>query len=633
MPGNAWVLSSMGAPAIDLRRIKVHLERGGAALLSGGINYVRVLHNGHAQPATTSSGLLLNVTMIPEMGHAAGVRIQASNLAYLPRNLNASNNAQYARMHLYLLVDPQLDWLSVIPLEDVERARADIIEPTTDAVPVPIASPNVHVSAVAVQARNSSMVMGSSFVTASYYLARDNLGLKSARFLMGIGMLSATEFSDAPLFSQSTEWVANVTSEARSELTERIAMTWQWAKVILCLVAGSAWLVILNVVWSYRKQTIQIHVPVPPVVAAAVPSSTKVAAVPSQQQARPVFPIRVIKHEASSLTKSPSGSTSGAESGFGDPAEISVIPERCQADWLLIDSNPRSRMAFAPCRSEELQKCELMFSDGVSNAGNPVNGSLDEVASLCVHHIRQYRDRLRPWQCLVDKCREKGHHMDIDGVEIVECSDHLKLRLQTVHREKAFGKSVVIGEKRSTSADASVVEAANRPAESVRREVRMATPHPNKRRASSPSIVPKTTELAEPSMRKKAYCFDDPTDTTAKRFDEADDSSERDLEFLHNRGNESKTKKSKSAEVKKIRSDRMSRPRKAKEDVTSQWQKLCSFKDSSSNARDSYKGSSQNQKIDRRSTDASVLAPIAVARNPRARRSRNDVGSRNHPLV
>ena len=75
-PGHSWVLSSTGAPATELRRVKVHLERGGAELLSGGISYGRVLQKGNTQPATTSSGMLLNVTMGPEMNHADGMGIR-----------------------------------------------------------------------------------------------------------------------------------------------------------------------------------------------------------------------------------------------------------------------------------------------------------------------------------------------------------------------------------------------------------------------------------------------------------------------------------------------------------------------------------------------------------------------------
>ena len=109
VPANAWVLSPMRAPASDLRRVKLQMGRGGAVLLSDGIDYVRVLQNGPVQHATASAGLLLNVTFMPEMNHDAGMGIQASSLVYLPRKLNASTASQYACMPLYFLVGHQLN--------------------------------------------------------------------------------------------------------------------------------------------------------------------------------------------------------------------------------------------------------------------------------------------------------------------------------------------------------------------------------------------------------------------------------------------------------------------------------------------------------------------------------------------
>ena len=41
-PVHAWVLTTLDAPADDLRRIKVHLARG-ALLLTDGAEYVRVM--------------------------------------------------------------------------------------------------------------------------------------------------------------------------------------------------------------------------------------------------------------------------------------------------------------------------------------------------------------------------------------------------------------------------------------------------------------------------------------------------------------------------------------------------------------------------------------------------------------
>ena len=73
-PGHAWVLTTMDSPADDLRRIKVHLSKGGALLLFDGADYARVLQNGPTQPSTTSAGLLLNATLDPKTNHAAGVK-------------------------------------------------------------------------------------------------------------------------------------------------------------------------------------------------------------------------------------------------------------------------------------------------------------------------------------------------------------------------------------------------------------------------------------------------------------------------------------------------------------------------------------------------------------------------------
>ena len=123
--------------------------------------------------------------------------------------------------------------------------------------------------------------------------------------------------------------------------------------------------------------------------------------------------------------------------------------------------------------------------------------------------------------------------MEIDGVEISECSDHLKLRLQTVSRDQSASAPDVHGGKRSASYDIHHMEATGNSAESARMDVRLATPHPGKRRNSTPAAVDRGDDQEEPPMRKKAYCLGDPIDTKANRFDESDDSIERDLEFLH----------------------------------------------------------------------------------------------------
>ena len=196
------------------------------------------------------------------------------------------------------------------------------------------------------------------------------------------------------------------------------------------MVAGSIWLVVLNVIWSCRKRPAPVSAPV---VTASIPAAQHVAVqpmpyLPSKTMPTPK-PVVLAKTEVISC---PPGATSGVDSGVEDVPDVVILAEQCQAGKLLIDSNPRSCLSFVPFWSGDLQKCNLMVADGVTVAGNPVSGALGDVALLFSVHLRQYRDRLRLWQCRVEKCREKGHFVEIDGVEVVECSDHLKLRLQAV---------------------------------------------------------------------------------------------------------------------------------------------------------------------------------------------------------
>ena len=116
-PANARVLSSIGSTASELRRVKAHLIHGGALLLHNGVDYVRVRHRGDTDPATSTEGLLLNVTIQPPTTHHVGIRIAQSGQVYLHRKLNASS--VHVRMDKYSSVDPLLGWLPVIPLEDV----------------------------------------------------------------------------------------------------------------------------------------------------------------------------------------------------------------------------------------------------------------------------------------------------------------------------------------------------------------------------------------------------------------------------------------------------------------------------------------------------------------------------------
>ena len=372
----AWVLTTLDAPAEDLRRVKQHLSRGGAMLMFDGQDYVRVVHNGPTQPSTTSTGLLLTVSIAPEMSHAAGVKIKSSGLVFLPRRLNASSAAKYACMPRYLLVDPQLNWLTMIPPEDVERTQAAIV--TSSPEPARAAVVGADIPAVSLQTRNSLLVMGSSFVTASYYLARDHLGMKSALFLLGIGMLSATEYSETPVFSQGSEWVLNVTSEVRSEFTEKINATWQSTKFFLYVVAGSVWLVGLSVIWSYRKKSGSIQASAPPIPVTNVISTPATMVQPTTTDSKPTP--KANNRGRTDSTTCLSGATSGVDSGVEDSPDVAVLAEQCEANKLLIDSNPRSCLAFTPCLSNDVRKCKLMLADGVVASGNPVTGALDDVA-------------------------------------------------------------------------------------------------------------------------------------------------------------------------------------------------------------------------------------------------------------
>ena len=136
-------------------------------------------------------------------------------------------------------------------------------------------------------------------------------------------------------------------------------------------------------------------------------------------------------------------------------------------------------------------------------------------------------------------------------------------------------------------------------------------------------------------MGKKAYCFDDPKHVHATRFAEEGDSSERDLEFLHQREAESKQRKGKNdVDKKTVKPKRKPRPVKTKDDVTSQWQKLCALKDSSSNARDPSKGSN-SKSVKTRLANTETIAAIKV-NTPNARRTVRSLGKEGsrmyHPV-
>ena len=131
-----------------------------------------------------------------------------------------------------------------------------------------------------------------------------------------------------------------------------------------------------------------------------------------------------------------------------------------------------------------------------------------------------------------------------------------------------------------------------------RREERTATPHPSRLRQSSPTKSPAAVESPDPSVRKKSYYFDDPTDTEAARSGEADDSIERDLEFLHQRG-EAEKEKTDHVAGKQAKAGRRPTTRNVKEDMASQRRRLCARADTSGTPRESLTGSIQRSKSTR----------------------------------
>lgn len=203
-PANASVLSSIGPTAPELRRVEIHLIHGGALLMRNGVDYVRVRRRCDTHPATSSNGLLLNVTIQPAMAHHVGLRISQPGQVYLPRNLSASS--VHVRIGKYLSVDHMLDWVTLLPAEAVRRTPNSIAYTApvfphadpNDSEDAPTVAPISEASAPvqlppSSQVRNAMLVMGSSFITSSWQLARDHVGLKSILFLIGSGMLAAAE--------------------------------------------------------------------------------------------------------------------------------------------------------------------------------------------------------------------------------------------------------------------------------------------------------------------------------------------------------------------------------------------------------------------------------------------------------
>ena len=656
----AWVLTSIGANAPELRRVKSHLERGGAVLLRNDVDYVRVMHRGESQPSTTTNGLTLKVKIDPPMNHHSGKQIALTGHVYMPRKLNVST--PHVCMPKYLLVDPQLNWLTVLPPEDVERTQNAIDGTFSSSVDFPttfdsssdptagnplneasnllvneavIAENESRANPIGDRMRNSMLVMGSSFITAAFQVARNHLGLKTTFFLAGAGLLAATEYSDQPVISHGTVWIANSTSEWRSEVWGRAAETWEWTKALFFGGITTLWLMLMCVLWSYLRKTpqqaavatgnttvqgiagmncLQTDVnalgstgSTPTLVHGMSPSpnvctsTDNTGAIP-----KPVHGVPLVKAEPQSTSLS--GATSGVESGAEEIIDVDAC-RSCMAESVLLDSNPRSPLAFVPCFSDNLTKCMMMLGDGVSSCNKPNESALNDTAELCPAHLRMYADRIKLWRCRAEGCNEKGHHMEMDGMEIVECTAHLKRRLQTVaslpEKEKPMPTlppkqiASLTGEVPNTADDttdkAKKPTDISEPADSINKRKPAIKPvsttaqldsSPTERRQSLP--VHLSGGKAESSIRPtKAFHFDEAVDNVRGRFEEKDDSSEQDLEFLHAR-QEHRTAPTR-AKTPKPRTEKAVKPssRKDTKDVTKRWQQLCSERNSSKGSRTS----------------------------------------------
>ena len=475
----AWVLSSIGAQAPELRRVNAHIERGGAILLHNDVDYIRVIQRGGQQPSTTTNGLTLNVTVGPPMTHQSGRQIGLSGQVYLPRKINVST--PHVCMPKYLLVDPQLNWMTVIPPEDVERTQNAI----GLAVPSAIADSNVAPDIVMVDAavdsprenrvmpvdaeglslgdsganpigdrlRNSMLVMGSPFITAAFQLARNHRGLKTTFFLAGAGLLAATEYSETPVISHGAVWLANSTSDWRSDLWHKATETWERTNALFPGGIITLWMMLMCVLWSYLRKipatTVSSTAPqinggsnlpsagtsasdsngsIPNLVHGdSVPMVTRPLTDYAGSIPKPVHGVSPVTAEQQCVSLS--GATSGVESGADEV--INVEANRpCNAEHVLIDSNPRSPLSFVPCFSDNLSKCIMMIGDGVIASGTPTESALNDVAELCPVHLRMYAERIKLWRCRTVGCNEKGHHMDMGGIGIAERTSHLKQRLK-----------------------------------------------------------------------------------------------------------------------------------------------------------------------------------------------------------
>ena len=288
-----------------------------------------------------------------------------------------------------------------------------------------------------------------------------------------------------------------------------------------------------------------------------------------------------------------SGATSGVESGDEEVIDLETTPS-CRPDSVLLGSNPRILLSVVPFFADKLVLCRMTECDGVEVSGNRVESALNDYTYLCPVHLRLYTERVALWQCRAEGRNDKGRHMNIDGGGVAECSSHLKMRLQTVAKMPEAERPVPLAKTITSTAPQ---KSARDLIHHAKAAITMRTDHPpshtaklhlqissqgseihsvekqSRRRSLPPSFD--TDRAASSTLPKKAFHFADPVDANCKRFDEHDDSSDQDLEFLHNR-DERKQRKKKPKTPRPKRNDPT--PADAvsgrKNDATHQWQKL-----------------------------------------------------------
>ena len=235
-----------------------------------------------------------------------------------------------------------------------------------------------------------------------------------------------------------------------------------------------------------------------------------------------------------------------------------------------------------------------MDCDGASASYNRLESALNDYAYLRHVHLRLYTQRVALWQCRTEGCNEKGHHRTVDGNEIAEWFDRLKIRLQTsaklaesevpcpmvkpstMPHPSPNGCRAPMRKQNDASSPSNIPRGLVGKLPQVTTGTETIPPTVGKlgRRQSLPINL--ETEKAEPSIaRKKAYYFYDPINSEGKRFAEQGDSIEQDLESLHNRDEQKQARKRpKTPKPKQEDSERPGPSRGKKHDAAHQRQRL-----------------------------------------------------------